>query len=173
MEQWIDTKQPSGTTNPSRNVPQIYMSAFAIVAHCILCLVTGKTNTPHPQDVRIARQCARARVALDRLPRFLPATMMLRTDTALCNELLWGLSLLLQPLAQLALIRPEVVDEDIVAALESAWSSAKPSLVPWVAAPPSAESASRPSGSISDRLSDLQRDASWCFDPFGMVLSPR
>lgn len=172
-EQWIEQKLSPSAAKQSKNVPQVYMSAFAIVAHAMLRLVTGKTTTPHPQDDRIARQCKRARATLDKLSRYLPTTRALEGDVTLCDELLWGLTLFLQPLTTLARVKPAVVSEDVVAALESAWSTAQLSLVPWVASTKRREGSHRPEGSIPDRLAVLQQNTSSCFNTFGMVLAAR
>lgn len=172
-EQWIEQKQPPNTAKQFKNVPQVYMSAFAIVAHCTLRLMTGKMATPHPSDNHIARQCVRVRVALDRLSRFLPNMTTLEANVTLCEELLWGLTLLLQPLTALSRVKPAVVSEEVVAALESAWIAAQPSLTPWPASVEPSDDPQNAEESIPYRLALLQRNTSSFFDTFGMVLAPQ
>ncbi|KAI0631334.1 hypothetical protein C8Q77DRAFT_200789 [Trametes polyzona] len=172
-EQWIGKHVWRDTTSwCSADVPQVYMSAFAIVAHCALCLITGKITIPPLQEVRIEEHYSRVKVALGALPRFLPTEDALAKDDTLCNELLWGLTLLLRPLRALSCEKPGLVGEEVVISLEAAWAAAKPSLVPWVAprAEPRDKEVRLPSLSVPERLSALQEDAAKCFDPFGMSL---
>lgn len=149
------------------------MSAFAIVAHCTLRLMTGKMATPHPSDDHIVRQCARASVVLDRLSRFLPNMTTLEVDVGLCDELLWGLTLLLQPLTALSRVKPAVVSEEVVVALESAWIAAQPSLKPLLASSRNRGGPHNAETSIPDRLAVLQQSTSSCFNAFGMILAAR
>ncbi|EIW54946.1 uncharacterized protein TRAVEDRAFT_22776 [Trametes versicolor FP-101664 SS1] len=98
-EQWIENQDLNAR---STTLPQINMTAFFIVVHCMLRVVEEKTDVPMPQRSRFERLCARARAALCALPLFLPDPDTLARDATLCDQFSFGLQLLLAPLTRLS-----------------------------------------------------------------------
>ncbi|KAI0355887.1 hypothetical protein OH77DRAFT_270524 [Trametes cingulata] len=119
--------------------PQLYMSAFHIVVQCMLRILRGETAVPEPRAERLKKMSECAQEALKFLPRFLPSTQALLDSIDLCDQLSFGLHLLLGPLAEFSQILDESsqfttakVDcrDEAVEALQAAWNTAKRDLAP-------------------------------------------
>ncbi|KAH9852315.1 hypothetical protein C2E23DRAFT_885821 [Lenzites betulinus] len=187
VEQWID-KQRANQNLRDRSLLQTNTSAFNIVLQCMLRVVLDKTTVPKPEQQHFQALCDRARDALSALPDFLPDRAALVGSATLCNQLAYGLKLLLKPLIQLSHgmdaphapdTAPHIVDTpspitaEVVNALEEVWDTAwaviseshKPHLPPPVAP--------RDHLGITRRLEEMQREVNLLFNPFGMQLGPR
>ncbi|KAI0323692.1 hypothetical protein GY45DRAFT_1439507 [Cubamyces sp. BRFM 1775] len=141
-EKWIMSKV---TLNEDAKewgqVPQDIV-AFTIIVHGMLRLMTGYTAVPDTQQDHFEWLQAQARSTLGLIPDFLPSGEALLGvhppgDMSLCDELAFGLQLLLGPLTLLSRSvdsadpsqRP-FVDVDVVDRLEYVWGTADTVLRP-------------------------------------------
>ncbi|KAI0631323.1 hypothetical protein C8Q77DRAFT_1061838 [Trametes polyzona] len=185
-EQWIEREQAKMTQDAqeskpdekahSGTLPQINMTAFNIVVHCMLRVVEQKTSVPEPQQDHFSALCDRARAALKALPSFLPPTQALLDSYALCDQFSFGMKLLLTPLARLsrAMDKPHAQDTarhtvdtpspiliEVVAALEGAWDTA------CVALKHERRPSMEPGTGITARLESLTANVDSLFKPLG------
>ncbi|KAH9888086.1 hypothetical protein C8Q73DRAFT_655916 [Cubamyces lactineus] len=145
-EQWVDkhVPQPQGAEGPRSIVaaPEVSMVAFLIIAQCMDRVVRHRIEAPeeHALDVFL-QHCNGARESLSRIPAFLPTTGMLcgardeAENKRLCNQLSFGLKLLLDALVKLLQSvshlpladQPGVllIDLTVVESLMSVWTTAR------------------------------------------------
>ncbi|KAI0659741.1 hypothetical protein C8Q70DRAFT_92916 [Cubamyces menziesii] len=114
--------------------------AFLIVVHCMLRVGTKGVHALEPRQLESL--CRQTTEALELLPESLPDSEALFAGIeSLCNELAFGLQLLLQPLARLSayidasptqVSEALIIHETVVERIEEAWSH-----VEYVLRPPS------------------------------------
>ncbi|KAI0641542.1 hypothetical protein C8Q79DRAFT_930012 [Trametes meyenii] len=186
-EQWIEKQQSLPDEPWISALPQINMYTFYIVVHCMLCVMQGKTTVPAPEETHFHNLCERAKAALCSLPKFLPVGSALvdhQTGHALCDQLSFGLQLLLAPLTLLSASMdapdpqfrnayklvgaPSVIETEVVTALEQAWETAR--IVLELPSRPDVEESKAGLG-ITTRLTALRTDVGSLFMSFGLVLS--
>ncbi|KAI9068125.1 hypothetical protein FKP32DRAFT_1562408 [Trametes sanguinea] len=162
--------------------PEINMTAFCVVVHCMLRIIEGKTNMPPPLPaVRFERLCQRASEALSQLPSFLPMGQALlagpRGNKSLCNKLAFGLQMLLPLLTRLSrctktkpddLDVPELICVEVITALWNVWETARTVLDPNMNPEPLAAAQG-----ITQKLEVVEASVAVLFQPsYNSLLAP-